>query len=281
MEKFSVLMSVYEKENAEYFDLSLESITKTQTILPNEIVIVKDGPLTDSLEKVIEKYDIMYKGLFKIVPLKENIGLGKALSIGLDNCTNEIVMRMDTDDVAVENRFEIQLDYMCKHKEIVACGGYIAEFQNDYVTESKRIKRMPITCEDVIKYSKFRCPINHMTVCFRKSEILKVGGYLPLPYVEDYYLWARLLVNNKKICNIPEILVNVRIGNGFNKRRGQKKIISSWKVLQKYLYENKYINFFQKKRNMLGVRFIVYSPSCIKNLIYKKYLRKKDIGVIK
>ena len=151
MEKFSVLMSVYEKENAEYFDLSLESITKTQTILPNEIVIVKDGPLTDSLEKVIEKYDIMYKGLFKIVPLKENIGLGKALSIGLDNCTNEIVMRMDTDDVAVENRFEIQLDYMCKHKEIVACGGYIAEFQNEYVTESKRIKRMPITCEDVIK----------------------------------------------------------------------------------------------------------------------------------
>ena len=276
MSKFSVLMSVYVKEKPEFFDLALESITSKQTIMPDEIVIVKDGPLTKELDLIIKKYMDKYKNLFHIIPLEKNMGLGYALNIGLEQCKNEIVMRMDTDDISLSDRFEIQLKFMNEHKDVIAVGGSIAEFKEDYINENKRIKEMPLTSNDIIKYSKFRCPINHMTVCFRKSEILKVGGYKPLLYVEDYYLWARLLVNNKKLANIPEILVNVRIGNGFNKRRGQKKIISSWKILQKYMYENKFINYFEKERNMLGVRCIVYAPSCIKDFLYKKYLRKND-----
>lgn len=266
-------MSVYCKEEPKFLELAFESIFIKQTILPNEVVLVEDGPLTDELIQVIDKYQKKFPKILKIYPLKKNGGLGKALQYGLEQCTNELIMRMDTDDICVANRFEKQLEYMKSHPDVSVVGGNILEFKNS-LKEDMRLKEMPITYDDVLKYAKFRNPLNHMTVCFRKSDILEVGNYQPLFYLEDHYLWARLLVNHKKIENIPEALVYARIGSGFEERRGNKNYIASWKVLQKYLYDNKFLNWFQKIRNLLGMYVFIYAPKNARKIFYNKLLRK-------
>lgn len=270
---FSVLMSIYFKEKQEYLDLCLKSILVEQTILPAEIVMVKDGKLTKELEKVLSKYDKEFPNIFKFIPLKENVGLGNALQIGLEECSCDLVMRMDTDDICVPERFEKQIEYMNKNKDVTIVGGYIGEFK-EKTDEELRLKQMPTSYQDVVKYAKFRNPLNHMTVCFRKKDILEVGSYQPLFYLEDHYLWSRVLVAGKKIENIPEVLVYARIGNGFEKRRGNKKYIAGWKKLQKYLYDNKFINLFQRIRNLLGMYVFIYVPGDIRSFFYNKILRK-------
>lgn len=274
-EKFSVLMSIYYKEEPKYLEESLKSILIDQTLLPTEIIMVKDGKLTKELENVLDKYKKMFPTILKFFPLEKNVGLGKALQLGLQKCKCDIVMRMDTDDVAVPERFKKQIEYMKKHPEVAVLGGYIEEFENE-VNNSKRIKQMPILYKSVLKYSKFRNPLNHMTVCFRKKDVLSVGNYQPLYFLEDHYLWARILVAGKIVENLPEVLVYARIGNGFNDRRGNKKYIEGWKVLQSYLYKNKFINRFEKIRNMLGMYTIVYVPPQVRMFLYDNILRKKN-----
>ena len=183
-------------------------------------------------------------------------------------------MRMDTDDICVPERFEKQIEYMNKNKDVTIVGGFIGEFKES-LDEELRLKQMPTTYQDVVKYAKFRNPLNHMTVCFRKKDILEVGSYQPLFYLEDHYLWSRVLVAGKKIENIPEVLVYARIGNGFEERRGNKKYIAGWKKLQKYLYDNKFINLFQRIRNLLGMYVFIYAPGDIRSFFYSKILRKK------
>ena len=274
MQKFSVLMSIYYNEKPESFDLCLRSILIEQTILPDEIVLVKDGKLTEELEFVIEKYQKKFPRIFNIIALEDNVGLGNALNIGLAKCKYDIVMRMDSDDISVPERFEKQLKYMMKHKDVSVLGGFIGEFKDDK-NKIERIKTMPCSYDEVKKYAKFRNPVNHMTVCFRKKDILEVGNYQPLFYLEDHYLWARVLVNNKKIENLPYVLVYARVGNGFISRRGNKNYIKGWKKLQNYLYENKIINFVEKSRNILGMYVMVYIPDEGRAYLYDNVLRKK------
>lgn len=269
---FSVLMSIYYKENPFHLELSLKSILIDQTLLPNEVVIVEDGPLTKELDEVLNKYVEQFPNIIKLFPLKENGGLGNALNYGLTKCKYDLVMRMDTDDIAVPNRFEIQINYMKKNKNVSVVGGLIKEFQED-ISENMRLKNMPITKEEVIKYAKFRNPINHMTVCFRKKDILKVGNYQPLFFLEDHYLWSRLLVAGKIIENVPEVLVYARIGNGFSERRGNKNYLKGWLLLQKYLYKNRFISKFQQVRNNLGMLVFILVPTSIRELFYSKLLR--------
>lgn len=274
-EKFSVLMSVYFKENPNYLDLSLKSILIDQTILPTEVILIEDGKLTDELDNIILKYKNKFPKILKIYPFKNNQGLGKALEIGLKKCKYNIVMRMDTDDIAVKNRFELQLNYMKLHRDVSACGGFIAEFDKDPYTEELRIKKMPLNYQEVVQYAKFRNPLNHMTVCFRKKDILDVGNYQPLFYLEDHYLWSRLLVNGKKIENIPEVLVYARIGDGFLERRGNKKYLDGWKKLQSYMYDNDFINLYEKCRNTLGMFVMTHVSSNVRSYLYNNILREK------
>jgi len=273
-EKFSVLMSVYYKENPKFLDLALKSVLINQTVLPSEVLIVKDGELTKKLETVLNKYKEKFPKIINFLSFKENKGLGLALQKGLEKCKYDIVMRMDTDDIACRDRFEKQLKYMIENPDVSVVGGKIGEFYES-PKEKLRIKDMPTSYEEVVKYSKFRNPLNHMTVCFRKKDILEVGNYQPLLYLEDHYLWSRALVAGKKIENIPDLLVKVRIGNGFYERRGTKKYLKGWKELQNYLYDNKYITCIQKLRNELGMKVMVYCPEWFRKLLYDKVLRKE------
>lgn len=273
-EKFSVLMSVYYKEEPKFLDLALSSILKEQTLIPNEVVLVEDGPLNKELYEVVDKYKKAYPNILKVYPLEKNGGLGPALNYGLSKCTNELIARMDSDDVSCKDRFEKQISYLSNHPEISVLGGAISEFEED-PNVPVCLKEMPKSYEEVKKYARFRNPVNHVTSCFRKTDIESVGSYKDMFYLEDHYLWSRLLVNKKKIENLPGVLVCVRIGNGFLDRRGNKKYIEGWKKLQNYLYENKFTSYFEKQRNMLGMYVITYSPKWVRSLLYSKVLRSK------
>lgn len=212
----SVLISVYEKEEPSYLKRALESLME-QECLPDEIVLVKDGRLGEELEGVISGFKERCP-LLKLVELPQNVQLGRALARGLSSCSFELVARMDSDDIALPGRLLLQKRFMEANPDISACGGNIAEFQEE--SEILRVKHMPQSNEALRAYAKLRNPLNHMTVMFRKKDIEAVGGYLHFPGLEDYYLWSRLLAGGFKIANLDEILVEARLGRGFSHRRG-------------------------------------------------------------
>lgn len=271
-DKFSVLISIYGKENPKFLEKALDSIYN-QTLKPNEIVLVKDGILTQELEKIIaiEKSRFNKNNIdFVCVQLDENMGLGIALQKGLEKCKYDYVARMDGDDISTDTRFEYQLKYMKEHKDISALGGYIDEFSVE--GEIIRTKTMPLTYKDLYKYGKYRNPLNHMTVLFRKKDVTDIGGYKPLKGLEDYYLWCRLLANGYRIANIDKVLVHARLGNFENRRGGLEyfKMYIKLRSLQKKL---RYINMVEFLVAAMLTAIVTLSPRNFRAKLYK-ILRK-------
>lgn len=271
MGEFSVLMSVYCKEKAEYFDLSLESNLVKQTLRPGEFVLVCDGELTPELDAVIDKYKALCPDVLKVYR-KENGGLGKALNFGLTKCSYPLVARSDSDDVCVETRFEKQVRYMDEHPDVCAISSYIDEFEKDW-NKPSRVKTLPLENGDLYSRAKLRNPLNHLAVMMRKENILEVGSYLHLPYAEDYYLWVRALANGMKLGNVDDVLVHARVGTGMLKRRGDKKLIYSYRVLCDYMLEHGMIGRWRYLLNMCSIRSYVYMPVAMKALVYRYILR--------
>lgn len=265
-------MSVYNKEKPEYFDLSLESNLIKQTLQPNEFVLVCDGPLTHELDSVIEKYQNLYPNIMKVYR-KENGGLGKALNFGILKCSYPLIARSDSDDICVEYRFEKQVRYFEEHPDVGIISSYIDEFETDW-TKPIHIKKLPLTHDELYQMAKFRNPLNHMSVMMRKNDIIRIGSYRHIPYVEDYELWVRAMVNGIKIANIGEILVHARTGNGMIQRRGTKKYIKSWHILNKEMINAGMINYGTYMRNIFSIIAFVFMPADIKKFLYKRILRK-------
>lgn len=268
---FSVLMSVYDKENPKYFDLALESNLINQTTVPTEMILVCDGQLNQELDDVINKYEKIFPDVLKVHRLKKNVGLGQALNIGLEKCSCEWIARSDSDDICAPNRFEKQLEYAISFNVDIV-GSDIDEFDEDW-SKPIRVKRMPCLHDEILKMAKSRNPINHMSVMFKKDKITDCGSYQHLPYAEDYYLWVRAINHGAIFANIDECLVHARVGNGMEKRRGNKAYISSWKKLNQYMLSNGMINKRQKIKNIIAVRTFVYLPNGMRKLIYKYILR--------
>lgn len=212
---FTVLQSVYKKDNPIFLSQSLQSIADN-SIQPACVVLVKDGALTPELESVISEWKD--KLPLKVVSYEKNQGLAYALNYGLQFVETELVARMDSDDIAYKNRFEKQITYMEENPEIALSSGYISEF-NDNDMIPKSIRRVPLLYDEIVSYLKKRNAFNHMAVCFRKSAVLAAGGYQEVPYFEDYDLWIRIVQKGYKVSNIPELLVNARIGNDMIGRR--------------------------------------------------------------
>lgn len=212
---FSVLMSLYIREEAEFLQQCLDSLLR-QTLQANEIVLVFDGPITAALQHVVEAYQS--KLPIKVIPLSQNVGLGKALNEGLKHCSHDWVFRMDTDDICVPDRFERQVRFIQKNQGIVIFGGSILEF-NQKPYDLNVVKNVPETHQEVLEYSKRRCPFNHMTVAYRRDVITSLGGYQHHLFMEDYNLWLRVIGAGYQVANIPDILVYARVGNGMHQRR--------------------------------------------------------------
>ncbi len=270
--KYSVLMSVYKNENVEYFIQAIESLL-TQTVLPEQIVLVRDGVVYGQLQEVIDKYVKEYPELFTYLPLEENGGLGNALRYGLSYCRNELVGRMDTDDICVSDRFERQLTFMKENPDVDVVGGNVAEFSTE-PSEIVSYKILPCKHEEIALYLKSRCPFNHPTVMFKKSVVEKVGSYESFYLLEDWYLWIKLYLANARFANLDNVLVNMRV-SGQAKRRGGMKYYKSCEKLLKYMKQNRVIGNWKYVKSCI-VRFCGYVllPNKMRAWAYKKFLRK-------
>lgn len=270
-DKFSVLISVYFKEKPEYLEKALESITDKQTLKPNEIVLVKDGPLTKELDFIIKKYEDKYSNIFKVIVLEKNMGLGKALNIGLNNCSYELVARMDGDDISKAERFQKQLKLFKKMPELTVVGSLVDEFKEEGIIRSTRI--VPENNEDIHAKLKTRCVFNHPTVMYKKSEVLNAGNYLQDFILEDYWLWIRMSIQGRTFYNIQESLIEFRITDGTSKRRGGIKLFISDFKFQKKLLEIKFINkkCFLKNIIIWGIYRLI--PWKLREVLQKKIMR--------
>lgn len=271
---FSVLLSVYKNDDAAAFQTALASISTLQTVKPSEIVLVVDGPVPEAVDKVIAGVTSESPDLYKIVRFEQNQGLGIALQKGLEVVTNDIVMRMDSDDVAESIRFEKQLSFMETHPDVALCGGQIEEFMDD---ESHVVgkRTVPCTNEGIYQYAKLRCPFNHMTVAFRRSKVLEAGNYQPWYWNEDYYLWIRMMIGGYQFANLPDTLVHVRVGKDMYARRGGMRYFKSEAQLQQYMWRNGIISFPRYCFNVLvRVCVQVLIPNCMRGLFFKYFFRK-------
>ena len=270
---FSVLMSVYHKENPEFLKRAFESIWDNQTLKPSQIVLVEDGPLTDELYAEIGRQKDLLKDRLTIVPLEKNVGLGIALAEGLKVCEYDIVARMDGDDVANPDRFLTQIEFLKENPDISVVGSHISEFEgaeeNIYA-----YRTLPVLHSDIYSFAKKRNPINHMTVMFKKEAVMSVGGYKPFMGFEDYYLWVRMLKGGFLFANIPQYLVNARAGLAMVGRRGGLKYAISEYKLQKEFLRLGFINFTEFLFNA-SIRFVSrVVPESVRIALYQKALRK-------
>lgn len=268
---FSVLMSVYFNEVPENLSLSLNSIF-SQTALPKEVVLIKDGPLPTMLNEVIEKYEVEYGEMLKVVCLEKNVGLGQALNIGLDYCKNNIIARMDTDDICYPERFEKQFHYINENKDISVLGCQIEEF-NLVPGDLKRYRRLPTLSSEIFRFSKYRNPINHPTVFFRKDDVISVGSYQHMPLFEDYFLWVRMLNKGFKLSNIDEPLLHFRIGNDMiGRRTGYSYVLKEFEFL-KAIRKIGFISFWQFFISISCKLPIRILPKKVLEFVYKLVLR--------
>ena len=268
---FSLLMSVYYHDDANYLNSSLNSII-SQTCPPSEIVLVKDGPLKEACDKVISDFQLRYNATLTIIALEKNVGLGHALRAGLDACTYELVARMDADDICEPDRFEIQLKYFEENPETDVLSSYIGEFDTD---EKKiiTIRKVPLEPGLIIKKARYRNPINHMAVMFKKTPVLSVGSYNDFLWFQDYYLWARLLKAGYRFANVPNVLIRARAGNELFQRRGGWEYLKQEMLLQKEFLKMGFINFPIFVFNVFIRSLVRIMPNTMRASLYGNYLR--------
>lgn len=267
MINFSVLLPLYYKESPEYLHQCLQSLS-VQTLPATEIIIVKDGMLTNELEEILSFWK--EKLPTKIVGYEENKGIIYALNYGLQCCSNELVARMDSDDICLYNRFEKQIEHFEKNRDIVLLSGFISEF-NKTPNDIDSIRKVPQGNINISKYLKKRCAFNHVAVMFKKSVIFSLGGYIN--DIEDYDLWIRVVQAGYSVDNLNEILVYVRIGNNmFGRRSG----FSYAKKEIKFLFsqrDRKFISNLELIELLLTrVPFRLLPPKFL-SIIYSKLLR--------
>lgn len=273
--KYSVLMSIYKKEKPEYFVQSLESMVN-QTLVPDEIVIVKDGELTRKLEEVIVRYMDKYPELFNVVSLKENVGLGRALDEGLKHCKNELVARMDTDDISLPERCELQIEQFNSNIKLCIIGTMIDEFYDepDNIISSRVV---PTTNEEIYKFMKRRSPFNHPTVMYKKSEVIICGGYGKMRRKQDLDLFSRMINNGCFAENIDQSLLLFRSNEENFKRRKSWSYCKSYLEVQYEIWKRGHCSFCDLTYVVIGQLIMFLAPMKLLKKISNKYLRTKTI----
>lgn len=271
MAKFSVCMSVYHGDNAAFFREALESLF-TQSRKPDEVVLVVDGPVTNEIDGVIEEYSHKDTPLV-FIRLEKNSGHAIARQTGLDAARYEYTAIMDSDDIAVSDRFEKQMAYIEQHPEVDVVGGQI----NEFIGEPSNVvgsRIVPFDDTEIKAYLKSRCPMNLVTVMLKKESVQKAGGYIDWYCEEDYYLWVRMVEQGMKFANLPDNLVNVRVGEEMYQRRGGMRYFKSEARLQRYMRNKGIITNPQFIYNVV-IRFVlqVIMPNRLRGWIFRRFAR--------
>lgn len=272
MTEFSVLLPVYRGDDPTHFDASVRSVTVDQELPPTELVIVRDGPVSDEIEEILRAAERGENtgGLgARVVRLPENGGLARALEAGLATTSHEIVARADADDISTPDRFRRQLAAMEEGYELV--GSAITEFQAD-PADPGATRRMPLTAPEIADVVRFRDPFNHPSVVYRKSAVKRAGGYEDLDKMEDYWLFARMVHDGARTANLPESLVHYRVGAGAYRRRGGMHMLRSEIQLQRRMAARGIVTPLQAARNIAvrgGYRLI---PTFVREMLYRRFV---------
>lgn len=269
--KYSVLMSVYYKENPVYLMKSINSILE-QTIRTNEFVIVCDGPLTDELNQVLCQYQEDYPDIMKIIRLEDNKGLGIALNTGLKYCTNELIARMDSDDIAFPDRMEKQLSIMERENADIV-SGTVVEFTENIKNELAR-RSLPQEQEAIRRFARRRNPFNHPAVMYRKECVMAAGGYKDFWLFEDYFLWLRMLSAGCTGYNIQEPVLYMRSGDAMYERRGGIRYAKQIIKFRWYMFRHGYAGLADFLVTAGGHTLVALLPNCLRKKFYERILRK-------
>ena len=269
---YSVLMSVYKKDDPSFLIAAIESMLK-QTVLCEQFIIVEDGPLPESLQYVIDGYASKQPELFSVVKLSENMGLGRALDKGLEVCRNDLVARMDADDISLPSRCEKLLDLFAKNPKLGLAGTNIDEFYDDpqNVVSSRKV---PCDYESICKFMRRRSPFNHPSVMFKKSEVVRCGGYGKMKRKQDFDLFARMLNMDCLALNIDESLLLFRSNRDNYKRR------RSWEYCKSYIdvalvnYKRGYCSMVDLAYIVVGQLTLHFAPMCVMKKLSDSLLRK-------
>lgn len=269
---YSVLMSVYAKENPEWLRESMDSML-VQTTPPAEMVVVKDGALSRALEEVLDEYSEMYPGLFNFVAYSENQGLGYALHKGVLACRNPIIARMDTDDIAVPERMEMQLRAMREY-DLDMVGSQVIEFDGELGT-CLTITDLPEEHEEILKYSKRRNPFRHPPITFKRAAVLAAGNYSSdFLYFEDWDLFNRMLSVGCKSKNLHDPLVYMRVNGDFYARRGGMRYLAHAYRFKKAQLERGWFTLRDFCLSFTPQAVVCLMPNSIRSYLYTNYLRK-------
>ena len=269
---FSVLMSLYYKEKPEYFCACMDSILN-QTVTPDQIIIVKDGPLTAELEEALGSYVGKNATIYTIVPIEKNGGLGPALAKGITYSKYNIVARMDTDDIAVNNRFELQLKEFEVDENLDICGSNIVEFEGS-IENIVAKRNVPLSHEEIVRYQKKRDAFNHMTVMYKKDAVLSAGNYQSVPLMEDTMLWVCMILNGAKCKNIETPLVYARVGHDMFERRGGWSYFLKYRDGRKKVYDTGFISKADYFSTIIIQLIVAVMPSKIRGMVFKKILHR-------
>ncbi len=264
-------MSVYEGDSPEHFRTALESVFE-QTLEPTEVVVVTDGPLTTELEGALKSFEKKYPKQLIVHSLSDNQGLGVALCEGVKACSHDLVARMDADDIAVSDRFERQIAYFDSNHEVDVVGGHVGEFSTD-PDKILQVRKVQINPEEIRASSRFRCPVNHPTVMFRRKSVLDAGNYRSYRSMQDYELWMRMLSKGYQIANLDAVLVKFRTEGSLDERRGGLEYLKTELSIFYYLYRIGAISLpvlFINIAIRVPVRLL---PGSLRAWLYKQVLR--------
>ena len=257
---FTLLMAVYGGNSLREVERSVQSSTIEQTLPPNQVVIVRDGPVQEPVQRYLDTLQSTMAVWFTaerpelavpevtIVPLDENRGLAHALNIGLQHCDFDVVARADCDDVSLPNRFATIIPQFTRRSAashttvksklpIDVMGSAIREFTDDE-RQPGQIRMLPAEGADLEKYARMQSPVHHPSVVFRKSAVLAAGGYPEdAGRFEDYLLWERMILNHAQFLNMPEPLVLYRTNQEAYERRGgwdmfREELRLQWRFLR-------------------------------------------------
>lgn len=271
MQRYSVLMALYMKEEPEYLELAIKSMIN-QTYKPDEIVIVKDGPITADLQKILDNFNEQYPSLFKIVGYENNRGLGLALNYGLKHCRNELIARMDTDDISKPERCEKQVKLFESIPDLAIVGSAVDEFSGTLDNILGR-RVVPTKNEQIYEFAKRRSAFNHPSVMYRKSKVLQFGGYNDLRRNQDVDLFGRMLFGGSRATNLKESLLWFRYDEDLARRRKSWENTKSYIMTIKRFWKMGYSSFTDFVIVALAQTTIFLMPIGIQNWFYKKFLR--------
>ena len=232
-------MSVYKSEKGPLLERALQSVWDDQTRKPDQIVLVVDGPVPEELELIVDSLQLTVNAsgtaTMTVVKLPVNGGLTKALNVGLQHVTSDLVARMDSDDIAAPNRFEMQERFLEEHPEIDIVGGSMQEFDDEH--ECLNIRHYPQTHEEACKYIVKACPLAHPAVMMRKrmfDEGLKYDERYRMS--QDIKLWYDAILAGYKMANLPDVCLYFRQQGDVFRRRSRVKAWNEFKIYMNGIY---------------------------------------------